>query len=154
MLPLGALHGVPSLPPHFLSRPDDLAGLNELLLADIHRPTVVESTGRTSALQGMGGVGKSVLAAAFAGACTTRRAFPDGIFWLTLGPHPDLIGLLRLIGQILGDRPEQYLTLESGQVSAGRTAGRQGVLAGARRLVGCAARRALRQCAAGGSAAC
>ena len=72
--PLASLHGVPSLPAHFLPRPADLAFLDETVLADVHWPTVITSARQTTALQGMGGVGKSVLAAAFARSCGVARA--------------------------------------------------------------------------------
>ena len=83
--PLGALFGVPSLPAHFLPREKQLVVLQESILADVHRPVVITSAQQTTALRGMGGVGKSVLAASFARACGTRRSFCDGIIWVTLG---------------------------------------------------------------------
>jgi hypothetical protein len=107
----GTLSGVPSLPANHLPRPDDLASLSDLVLSDT-RSTVVSSAKRTAALQGMGGVGKSVLAAAFARGCETRRAFPDGIFWLTIGQQPTeatLLGHMRGIGEAFGDPPSHYL---------------------------------------------
>jgi WD40 repeat protein len=107
-LPLGELLGVPSLPAYFLARPEDLEFLRGALLADVNRPTVISSAKQTAALQGMGGVGKSVLAAAFAHECSTRRAFPDGIVWLTAGQQPDLYTLLRQAGHGLGDDLTQY----------------------------------------------
>lgn len=88
--PLGALRDVPSLPPHFLPRPEEMAPLVKTVLADVKKPTVITSAKQTTALQGMGGVGKSVLAAAFARTCETRRAFTDGVIWLTFGQQPDL----------------------------------------------------------------
>jgi hypothetical protein len=44
---LGDLLGVPSLPPHFLSRADRLAALRDVLRADLERPVVI--TGRRPA---------------------------------------------------------------------------------------------------------
>jgi hypothetical protein len=38
----------------------------------------------------MGGIGKTVLASAFARNQEVRRAFPDGIFFLGFGPSPDV----------------------------------------------------------------
>jgi hypothetical protein len=88
--PLGPLRTlVPSLPPHFLPRGEDLAGLNQLVLADVHRPVAISGARQVTALTGMGGTGKSVLAAAFARLADTRRAFADGIIWLALGQSPE-----------------------------------------------------------------
>src|SRR5947209_17480943 len=41
-------------------------------------------------VQGMGGIGKSVLAAALAQEAVVKAAFPDGIFWVAVGQRPDL----------------------------------------------------------------
>jgi hypothetical protein len=82
---------VPSLPAHFLPRPEDLDQLATLVLADVQAPVVITSKRQTTALQGMGGIGKSVLSAVFARSTQARRAFGDGIVWLTAGfgvdPH-------------------------------------------------------------------
>lgn len=77
---------------------------------------MITSAKQTTALQGMGGVGKSVLAAAFARACETRRAFTDGvIIWLTFGQQPDLVRNLALVGQAFDDDPQHYLDLPRGK---------------------------------------
>jgi NB-ARC domain len=49
-------------------------------------------------VQGIGGIGKTVLAAAFARDPEVRQAFSDGIFWLVVGQTPNL---LLLQGQLL-----------------------------------------------------
>jgi WD40 repeat protein len=51
----------------------------------------------------MGGIGKSVLASALAHRPEVRRAFPDGIFWITLGQKPQLAELQRWLARELGD---------------------------------------------------
>jgi len=62
---LARLHGVPELPPHYLPREADLAGLKQKLLAG---GANVGITGQSSTVgvQGMGGIGKTVLAMALA----------------------------------------------------------------------------------------
>jgi hypothetical protein len=100
--PLGALVGaVPELPPRFQPRPDNLSTLAQHLLYDIEHPAVIEGPLRTTVLHGMGGVGKSVLAAAIARATTTRRVFADGVVWVSaardLGPLDLIRTLLRLM---------------------------------------------------------
>ena len=109
--PLGALHDVPSLPAHFLPRDADLAFLRETLLADVQRPTVITSAKQTTSLQGMGGVGKSVMAAAFARTCEARRAFGDGVVWVTLGQQPDVLRAITRLAAALGDDTREYVDL-------------------------------------------
>jgi WD40 repeat protein len=89
---MGELHGVPELPPHYLPRAADLAGLKQKLLAG---GANVGITGQSSAVgvQGMGGIGKTVLAAALAHDSETRQVFSDGIYWLTIGQKPNLLDL-------------------------------------------------------------
>ena len=79
------------------------------LLADLTQPV---SDGQLSqpvpdrqmvGLVGMGGSGKSVLAAAAARDPRVRDAFPDGRFWLELGPHPPLPLLQARLAAALGD---------------------------------------------------
>jgi hypothetical protein len=114
--PLGPLLTlVPSLPPHFQPRRQDLERLAELVLEDVQRPTVITSTRQVSAVQGMGGIGKSVLTAAFTRATATRRACTDGVIWLTFGPQPDLVGCMSRVGTAWGDDPQHYATLETAQ---------------------------------------
>ncbi len=105
---LGTLNGVDALPPKFLARPLELERLTAAVLADAARPTVITSTKQTVALEGMGGVGKSVLAAAFARDCETRRSFGDGIVWVRVGQHPGLVANLQVIGAALGDHDREY----------------------------------------------
>lgn len=112
--PLGPfLTAIPSLPPHFLPRRDEITRIGETVLADVQRPTVITSARQTTALQGMGGVGKSVMAAAFARATETRRAFTDGVIWLTIGQNPDPSSNLKLVGTAFGDDPVNYVDLDT-----------------------------------------
>jgi hypothetical protein len=108
---LASYDGTPALPPHFLPRRDDLRRLKETVLADVLRPTVITSAKQTAALQGMGGIGKSVLAAAFGRAINTRRAMADGIVWLSAGQDATKLTLLsniKALGTAFGDADAHY----------------------------------------------
>jgi len=100
---LGALHAVPSLPPHFLERPEALRRLRDAVTADLERRIVITGVSSRVGVQGMGGIGKSVLAAAMARDTRVRHLFPDGIFWVPLGQEPKLVDLQRDLAQALGD---------------------------------------------------
>ena len=101
---------VPALPPCFVPREDDLARLRHALLGDILRPVVIGPSKQIFTLQGMGGIGKSVLAAAFTRSAETRRAFTDGILWLRVGPRADLVVSLARAASAFGT----HLTEASG----------------------------------------
>jgi WD40 repeat protein len=86
------------------------------VLADLAGPVVITSSQQTVALQGMGGLGKSVLAAVFARSCPVRRAFGDGVIWVRVGQQGDVVAALRLVGQALGDQhPSGYLDVAAGK---------------------------------------
>jgi len=110
---LGALHNVPALPPHFLPRPQEISALKDSVLADVNHPIVITWGGQTTTLQGMGGVGKSVLAAALARTCEVRRAFIDGVVWLNFGQRPNVLNQLRSIGWSFGDDLKNYFNVAS-----------------------------------------
>ncbi|HMS83578.1 MAG TPA: NB-ARC domain-containing protein [Nitrospira sp.] len=119
--PLGPLLNVPTLPPHLNPRSDHVSSLMALVLADVEKPAVITSTTQRITLQGMGGVGKSVLAATFARAAKTRRAFKDGVIWMRLGQRPNLVERLAFCGHLLNDDPGQYLNLESARAQMQKT---------------------------------
>ena len=92
----------------------------------MHRPEVTRDlkarllpTGPTEpgvlalcALQGMGGIGKSTLAAALAHDPEVQDRFPDGVLWATLGQQPDILPLLSGWVQALGDYQFKPLVVE------------------------------------------
>jgi WD40 repeat protein len=112
--PLGGLFGVPSLPPHFLARPDLLSQVKDALLRDLKAPVVITGADAHVGVHGMGGIGKSVLGAAIARDREVRRSYPDGIIWLTVGQQPDLVQLQHDVGHHLG-RKEHFDTEPQGQ---------------------------------------
>jgi len=112
---LARLHRVPELPPHYLPREVDVADLKEKLLAE---GALLGIAGQSLSVgvQGMGGIGKTVLASALAHDSETRQAFPDGIFWLTVGQVPNLLGLQgELVSQLTGAQPPTFVTVQRGK---------------------------------------
>ncbi|MFT3802339.1 MAG: NB-ARC domain-containing protein [Burkholderiaceae bacterium] len=100
----GPTRGLPAEAAHFLARPDLVDALRGDLLADVVRPVAIGAAQQTAALQGMGGIGKSVLAAAIARDCRIRRAFHDGVVWLAFGHRAEaLVEQARRLGDGLGD---------------------------------------------------
>lgn len=88
---------IPSLPPQgVFGRDDEIGKVADFLnLADrevVNVPPV--------ALRGMGGIGKTTLAIAFAH--KHRTEFPDGVLWTSLGPKPTARLLLDTWGRSLG----------------------------------------------------
>ncbi len=98
---LGTLFGVPDPPPNHFERPKYL---NEIRTAVLHGDAeAVGITGKPHyvGVQGMGGLGKSVLAAALAHDEDIQAAFPDGIFWLRFRQDADEAYLLEQQSEIL-----------------------------------------------------
>lgn len=99
------------LPPHFLPRPQVIETLRGLLMSD----TSDRRIGIT-ALHGMGGIGKSVMAAALCHDSVIQDAYPDGVIWVKMGAEPGSLTLkLREVGKALGDALANY---ESGEEAA------------------------------------
>jgi hypothetical protein len=90
----------PPKPSYFVERPEVSIELKQLLLSE-----TTEKTGTLviSAIYGLGGIGKSTLAAALAQEKEVQAFFPDGIFWATLGQQPDILSFLHGWIQALGD---------------------------------------------------
>ncbi|MEA5533308.1 NB-ARC domain-containing protein [Crocosphaera sp. XPORK-15E] len=90
----------PPKPSYFVERPEVSIKLKELLLS---AETAKTGTLVISAIYGLGGIGKSTLAAALAQEKDVQAYFPDGIFWATLGQQPDILSFLHSWIQALGD---------------------------------------------------
>ena len=94
-----SLWGVPDIPPHFLNRTDELDGLRQKVLGN------ADSVG-IFGLQGMGGIGKTVLANALARDPQVQARFPDGAYWVTVGIEPLLTRQQsRLAEAVSGEKP-------------------------------------------------
>ncbi|MHC4177957.1 MAG: NB-ARC domain-containing protein [Planctomycetota bacterium] len=94
---------VPAEPLHYLMRSAELAELRAMLLGDNADSVAITGQGHALGVQGMGGVGKTVLAAALTRDAAVQKAYPDGIFWLTVSAQPNLLNLLNQLARWLPD---------------------------------------------------
>ncbi|MEO0459076.1 MAG: NB-ARC domain-containing protein, partial [Cyanobacteria bacterium P01_A01_bin.114] len=114
--PLGYLSpNIPRLPPKFLPRPEDLDALKTKILNPTQAPVAVTGTRRGVSIQGMGGIGKSVLAAAIARDKAVRQAFPDGVFWVALGQEPQVLALQTELARELGEDTPDFSDVTGGK---------------------------------------
>ena len=114
-VPTTRLWNVPALPDSYQPR-SELERVRRALLAPSGNPLALTGQHTRFAVEGMGGVGKTVLAAAIARDPEVRRAFPGGIYWLTFGqsPEPPVILQARLASAVLG-RPVTPTTSKEGE---------------------------------------
>ncbi len=89
--PRSRLFNVPSLPLKFLPRLEEVEAIKAKLLGTESQTLVMTGVAQRVGVQGMGGIGKSVLAAAVARDEAVGARFPDGVLWVTLGQEPNLI---------------------------------------------------------------
>lgn len=109
------LINVPKLPPHYLPRTEDLNAIKHLLLGPKSKPVAELSPSQKVGIHGMGGIGKSVLAAAVALDDDVRRAFPDGVIWVTLGQSPQLTIRQSQVANALGEKQRYYDDIQQGK---------------------------------------
>lgn len=98
---VGALFGVPDLPPNFVGRPELMRRVRDALLVDLQTPQVITSADARVGVQGMGGIGKSVVAAALARSREVREAYPDGVVWVSFGEDVTVDDLLRRLRDVV-----------------------------------------------------
>jgi hypothetical protein len=104
---IARLHGVPGLPHNYLPRADTLVGLKQKLLA----------SGAKMGLQGIGATDKSILVAALLHDSEVRQAFPDGIYWLTIGQNPNILFLQSQLLRQLGVSEHHLNTVQEAKDS-------------------------------------
>jgi WD40 repeat protein len=75
----------PPLPANFVDRPEILLRLRDALFQEDRRRNIA-----LTALAGMGGIGKTVLALALCRDEIVQQAYPDGIFWFRVGKEAPL----------------------------------------------------------------
>jgi hypothetical protein len=95
----------PPLPVNYVERPEALAALRNSLMTDDGGRQIA-----LTALEGMGGIGKTVLAQALCQDDVVQQAFPDGVIWVTVGKEStvDVVTRMREVGKALGDDLSLY----------------------------------------------
>ena len=95
----------PPLPVNFVERPEALTALRNALITDGGSHHIA-----LTALDGMGGIGKTVLAAALCRDEVVQQAFPDGVIWVTIGREStaDTVTRMREVGKALDDDLSRY----------------------------------------------
>ena len=95
----------PPLPINYLERSDALDNLRNAVITDDSNRHIA-----LTALKGMGGIGKTVLAQALCHDEVVQQAFPDGVIWSTAGKEPthDLVTRMREVGKALRDDLSRY----------------------------------------------
>lgn len=111
---------IPQPPVHYLPRDEALAALRAKLLAPGSTRFGITSPRRAVGVQGMGGIGKSVLAAALAQDEEVQAAFPDGIFWVAVGQQPDLRRLQIELALAAGERQPIVESVHQGKLLLSR----------------------------------
>jgi hypothetical protein len=76
---------VPQLQPTYIPRYEDLESIKQLIFSSGKNKTVITGAAKSVGVQGMGGIGKSVLAAAVGRDPEIGECFPDGIIWINIG---------------------------------------------------------------------
>ena len=96
---------VPNLPQNHVIREKPLAELRDLVFTEGEGTNIA-----VTALAGMGGIGKTVLATALCRDLAVQRAFPDGIAWITIGREwdGDFVTRMREVARALGDDLDGY----------------------------------------------
>lgn len=129
----GILIGVPNQKPHHVPRTGDMQRIKNALF-NLNRQSVgiVGSRPQTNVrvgLQGMGGIGKTELAVYTVNDPEVRHAFPDGVYWTSLGQEPAVESLQSsLLNQITGERVTVESRSEGAMLLREALRGRQALL--------------------------
>ncbi|HVH72616.1 MAG TPA: NB-ARC domain-containing protein, partial [Candidatus Dormibacteraeota bacterium] len=95
----------PPLPINFVERPEALSSLRDAVITDDGGRHIA-----LTALEGMGGIGKTVLAQALCHDEVVQQAFPDCVIWIAVGKEStfDVVTRMREVGKALGDDLARY----------------------------------------------
>ena len=84
-IPKKKIINVPPLQPTYILRNKDLESIKQLILSPRKNKTVITGAAKSVGVPGMGGIGKSVLAAAVGRDPEICQHFPDGVIWINIG---------------------------------------------------------------------
>jgi NB-ARC domain/TIR domain len=105
--PPGPLIGEIRAPPaRMINRDAALNSIVSALMDDVRDPVVVAGGTSPTAIVGMSGIGKTVLAALVARSCEVRRRFADGVVFLHVGPERSPHAETQQLRRALGDAPD------------------------------------------------
>jgi WD40 repeat protein len=94
---------VPLLPNKLVKRPEEVERLRNAVIGDNEAGQSMQT-----ALLGMGGLGKTVLAQELCHDQVVQDAFPDGVIWVTIGRQTDvLLEQMREVGKALQDEDSE-----------------------------------------------
>ncbi len=105
---------IPPMPSYYMERNEYTDTIKNLLLQD-SKNVGITGVSHTVGLQGMGGIGKSIIANAIAHDEQIRSAFSDGVIWVTLGQNLSKDKIPEVQSQILKCFDESEGTPESPQ---------------------------------------
>jgi hypothetical protein len=114
----GVLHGVPDLPERHVTRLALLDQLKQAVLGSTHQTIAITGSklrGARIGVHGMGGIGKTVLATDLVNDDEVRRAFPDGIFWVTLGQTIEPLQLQNELAGYITSDAKAFATVNEGR---------------------------------------
>jgi len=107
------VHITEALPPFYVERPEEIERLRKIILND-----TTDHQLALTALKGMGGIGKSVLAIAITQDQAVQDAFPDGIVWVKIGrENVNMTEKMQVIGKALGDSIADYQSFDTAQAA-------------------------------------
>src|SRR5215813_14174887 len=106
---------VPPLPVNLVLRPEAVDALCEKVLANQNQSS---QTIALTAVEGMGGIGKTVLAQMLCRDERIKKAFPDGIFWQTIGKESEIKPESRLHAVVEALRSDADKQVKPGMAAA------------------------------------
>ena len=105
------------------AREETLEALKRAILHQPQQRFGISAAARTG-IHGRGGLGKTVLATALAHDPEIRQAFPDGVYWVTLGQQPSLLALQTALARQAGGTDPVVESVPQGTSACANCSGR------------------------------